>query len=48
MGSILTIAEFPHKFVAQIVDSLDDIGRIKFDKADVEAITENIKLLHHL
>jgi hypothetical protein len=46
--SYLTVVEFPHKFVAQTVDSLDDIGRIKFDKADVEAITENIKRMHHL
>jgi hypothetical protein len=44
----LMTVEFPHKFNAQIVDNLEEIGSIKFDVADVEAITENIRRLHYL
>jgi hypothetical protein len=48
MSYTLMTAEFPHKFNAQIVDSLEKIGSIKFDVADVEAITESIRRMHYL
>jgi len=43
----LTIVVFPH-VIPRTVNSLDELAQIRFTKAEIDAITENIRRIHYL